>query len=161
MSHPHVSVYQGLFDLLVKQNIGPAKPVDRLLWISHDKQLPRRGTHLAPIGLLRVVGGQEQQNLSLQRIGVLELVYKKMRQPLLEVVSDGSVSANQVTGADQQVNKVERPGTRLLALIALDQLSELGLQQRRQVSIGLPLEFPEVLQQLRTHSQNLFTRQAL
>src|SRR5262249_7420407 len=114
MGHPHASVYQGLFDLLVKQNIGPAKPVDRLFGISHYRQLHRSGTHLAPISPLRVVGGQEQQNLRLQRICVLELVYKKMCQPVLEVLSDGSVSANHVTSADQQVNKVERPGTLLL-----------------------------------------------
>ena len=77
----------------------------------------------------------------MQRVGVLELVYKKMSEPLLEVPPDGDISANQVTCPDEQVDKVESPGTLLLLLIALDQLSQLALQQGRQVSVCLPLEF--------------------
>ena len=66
--------------------------------------------NVSPILLCGIVRRQQQQDLSLQGIGVLKLVYKNMREPLLEIATDSLIVTNQVSGPNQQIDKVEGAG---------------------------------------------------
>ena len=81
------------FDL---PNVSTAEPIDRLLCIPHDEQLPSYGPDIAPVirwdGRLRAAGhflGQEHGKLRLKRIGVLYLVDENVRVEAPEVITRG------------------------------------------------------------------------
>ena len=72
--------------------------------------LPGDGRDLAPVALGRIVGGEQQQDLGLQRIGVLELVDEQMREPRLKRSRTARVLAEQIARAQQQIDEIERAG---------------------------------------------------
>ena len=61
-------------DVVVDLDVGATEAVDRLLRVADDEQLARHGPHGTPVPLGGIVRGQQQQELGLERIGVLELV---------------------------------------------------------------------------------------
>src|SRR5439155_9932688 len=110
--------------------------VDRLLRIADDEELPRYRSHPAPVALGRIVGREQEQDLRLQRIRVLELVDQEMGEPPLQVAADGGVAADEITGAQQEVEEVEAAGALLQPLVILDHRPQLVAQPRRQVRTG-------------------------
>src|SRR4029079_9593151 len=60
-------------------DVGTAKTVDRLLRVADQEELTRCGLDAAPVARGGIVGGEQQQDLRLERIGVLELVDEQMR----------------------------------------------------------------------------------
>ena len=52
------------------------------------KSVPGHGLTLAPIGRIRIVRGQQEKELGLQRIGVLKLVDEDVREALLKPAAD-------------------------------------------------------------------------
>jgi hypothetical protein len=83
----------------VRADVGAAEPIDRLLRIADDEELAAD-----------VVWPSEQQDLGLDRIGVLELVDEDARELLLQVRAHASLRLDQIARARQQVGEVERAG---------------------------------------------------
>ena len=54
--------------LLIENDVGAPESIDRLLGIADQKQLALPGPHLAPFGLIRIIGRQDNENLGLHRI---------------------------------------------------------------------------------------------
>ena len=77
-----------LADAAIDADVGAAEPVDRLLRVADDEQGTRPHRDVERIGGRRgprLVGGESQQQLRLQRIGVLELVDQQVAEPPLEL----------------------------------------------------------------------------
>src|SRR5262249_30249225 len=64
------------FYSFVGANVGTSEAVDRLFWISDNKQFSRFRSCLVPQGHARVCSGQKQENLRLNNACVLELIHK-------------------------------------------------------------------------------------
>ena len=94
-------------------DVGAAEAIDRLLRIADDEQLAGNGRDVLPARLVRIVRRQQQQQLGLQRIGVLELVDEDPREARLEVPPHVRVVAHQIARAQQQIEEVERAVARL------------------------------------------------
>ena len=65
---------QAPLDLLIERDVGAAEAINGLLGIAHDEELAVARTHFEPVGFSRVVGGEQQQNFGLKRIGILEFI---------------------------------------------------------------------------------------
>src|SRR5947208_5390339 len=140
MQQPYTRSHQRFLDLEIQQDVCPPESIDGLLWVPDQEQLPWHGTNVSPISLFRIIGGKQQQDLSLQRISVLELVHKDMGESLLEIETDSLMVTNQVPRSNEQVDKVEGAGPGLQLFIPLDKAVQLGLQESGQVCIGFDLE---------------------
>ena len=81
--------------------------------------LPRVGTTSAR-RVRGIVGGEQQEQLGLQRIGILEFVDEEVREALLKRRAHGGVIANQIPRPQQQIEEVERAEPRLRGLVAID-----------------------------------------
>jgi hypothetical protein len=104
---------KALLDVFVERNIGSPETVDRLLRIPHQEELARNRAGNAPVCLSRIVGGEQEEDLGLKRIGVLKLVDKKMREAVLQLRSHASIIANKVACFDKQIEKIQTAGLRL------------------------------------------------
>ena len=91
----------------------------------------------------RLVGGEGEQQVGLQRIGVLELVHEDEAEPLLELAPHLRVVAHEGAGAHQQVEKVERTGLLLALLVSLDARLQVVVHQGRQIGVGALAEVDE------------------
>ncbi len=147
--------------LAIDRDVGAAEPVDRLLGIADDEEAAGQRLRLAPVGLARIVGGEEQEDLGLQRIGVLELVDEDALEAALEALAHPPVVAHQVARDEQQIEKVERAVLRLHLAIALQRARELLLQERREVGVGGHAELVEPPAQVGDRAQHLVARHAL
>jgi hypothetical protein len=107
---------QARFHLLIERDIGSAKPVNRLLRISDHKQLSRSRARIPPVGDGRIIRAEQQQDLDLQRVGILELVNEKMRVAPLQLVPDRGVIADEIASLDQKIEEIEPPDPGLEAL---------------------------------------------
>jgi hypothetical protein len=67
--------------LLVGTDIGAAEAIDRLLRIADDEELAGDRPCLLPAIRGGIIGSKQEQDLNLQRIGVLGLVEKEMGEP--------------------------------------------------------------------------------
>ena len=83
----------GLDNPLVRRDVGSPKPIDRLLRITHDRELAWRERHGVRGRGLRAVLAQEQHDLRLERIGVLELVDEDVIEQRLARAADRAVIA--------------------------------------------------------------------
>ena len=118
---------------LIGPDVGAPEAVDRLLRIADDEQLAGHGRDAPPVALGRIVGGQQQQDLGLQRIGVLELVDEQMREARWNAARTRGCADEQVARAQQQVDEIERAGALLQLLVAVDDVAQLLVQQRREI----------------------------
>ena len=75
------------------------------------------------------------KNLRLQRIGVLELVDEDVPEPVLEGASDGSAVAHEIARFEQQVEEIERAGSRLQVAVQIHTREELTLQEAGEIGI--------------------------
>ena len=98
--------YQAPLGRLVERDVGAPEPVDGLLRITDDEELSSYRAGPAEVPLERVVRRQQQQNLGLQRVGVLELVDEEVGEATLELAPHAVVVADEITREDQQVEKV-------------------------------------------------------
>jgi hypothetical protein len=146
---------------LVRADIRAPETVDRLLRVADDEELAGGRGDVLPPGGVRIRRRQEQQELGLERIGVLELVHEDVRQPPLQIGAHVRAVAHEVAGAQQEVEKIERRRARLQRLVTIDRLEELGMEQRREVGVGLTLETLERGQELAVHPDDLIARAAL
>src|SRR5262249_21456889 len=90
---PNAALFEPNADAAVERDISAPEFVDRLLRIAYQEQLSRSWRNAQPVGLFRIRRRKQQQNLRLQRIGVLKFVDKYVREPLLEIRSHFRVLA--------------------------------------------------------------------
>ncbi len=72
----------------VDVHVRAPEPIDRLLRIADDEELAGDGNDLLPARLGRIIGGEQQQQLGLQWIGVLELVDEEPPEATLEMTRE-------------------------------------------------------------------------
>ena len=148
-------------DLLVERNVGAPEPVDRLLRVADEEELAGQYRHLPPVLLLGIIGREQEENLSLQGVGVLELVDEVVRVTLLQLAAHGCVFAHQVAGAQEQVEEIELAEALLDLFVRLDDRPQLVVQQRREIRIATAYVFVE----RRLHSvasrDHVFARQVI
>ena len=101
-----------------------------------------RQSRLAPVGR-----GQEQDDLGLERVGVLELVDEDALKSRLEIAAHLVNVAHEVPRAQQQIEEVERASAHLQLLISLDAAAQLVAQQRRKIRIRVHREAVKCIQQ--------------
>src|SRR5687768_16564295 len=97
-----------MLDLAVQGHVGSAESIDRLLRVADQEQLAWHGMRLSPFGYVSIVCREQQQDLDLERIGVLKLINKEVREAALEFGTHHGVTAHQVARADQKVVEVQR-----------------------------------------------------
>ena len=106
-----------LAHVAVDADVGAAEAIDRLLRVADDEEAAGDGDDRAAS---RPASGsadaEQQQDLRLQRIGVLELVDEDVREARVKPAADAGVAAHQVARLEQQVEEVERAGPRLQLL---------------------------------------------
>src|SRR5438876_964589 len=95
------------FYFLVEGHIGAAETIDRLFWIADDEEFPRARPYAAPVVFSGLVCCQQHQDLSLQRIRVLKLIYKYMSKALLQICAYVSVISHEVARAKEQVKEIQ------------------------------------------------------
>ena len=102
-----------LVHLVVDRDIGAAEAVDRLLGVTDDEEPSRHNLECPPIGHIGLfgVGTQEPCNLSLERIGVLELVDKQPLPSSVGTTAHFRVVTKQVTRPRQQILKRRHTGS--------------------------------------------------
>ena len=83
-----------------------------------------------------VVAGEAEQQLGLQRIGVLELVDEDDAEALAELAAHIGVVADQIARLDQQIEEVERAGFLLALFVALQALAHLLVKERGEIGVG-------------------------
>jgi hypothetical protein len=110
--------------------VGAPEAVDRLLGVAHDQdpagpQLDVVPARRQPVG---VGGGEGEDELDLERIGVLELVDDQHRPPLGQRPPDRGVAPQQVAGQHQQVVEVEAAGAATLVGPIEREPDQLGRQ---------------------------------
>ena len=145
----------------VDRDVGASEAVDRLLGIADEEEAAGRRPCLAPVGLGRIVGGEQQQDLGLQRIGVLELIDEHPLEAALKAGADLRVVADQVARAEQQVEEVERAGVRLQLLVALERGPQFGLEPRGEIRVGVHPELIETRAQLADGRPHAVARHAV
>src|SRR6478672_6590849 len=89
-------VFQPPADIAIDGDVGAAEAVDRLLRIANQEEPAGLRPRAAPVGFGGIIGGQQEQDFCLQRVGVLELVDEDALAALLKTLSDARVVANEV-----------------------------------------------------------------
>ena len=122
-------------DLVVDGDVGAAKAVDRLLRVADHGEPPGRRRELAPVlvGRDRLIAGEQQGELGLDRVGVLELVDQHDLVAAAEVVARGLVVAQQVARPEQQVVEVRLARLEPLQRVLVDEPLDLGEQAEQRV----------------------------
>src|SRR6185437_377380 len=102
----------------------------------------------------------QEQQLGLERIGVLELVDEDALESRLEAAPHVGVAANEVARAHEQVEEVERAFALLQRLVPIDARQQLGVEQRGEVRIRAPLKIGERSRQRVARGEQLCARDA-
>ena len=123
--------------------------------------LPRVGTTSRQTRSAGIFGREQQQQLGLQRVGILEFVDEQMREPLLKRGPHLVMIAHQIARADQQIEEIERTEPRLRHFIAIDRLPQFALQQRREIRVRGPLKRFQPLHQRLMRRNHVRARHAL
>ena len=153
--------FELLRHLAVDPDVGATEPVDRLFRIANQEQASRDWPDTPPVRLGLVVGREQQQDLGLQRVGVLELVDEDVGEALLEASPDHRVAADEVAGAHQQIEEIQDSRRVFQAFVSRRRPAELTLQQRREVGIGIHPELIQARSQLLHRAQHLVSPHAL
>ena len=135
VARAHAVAAQALADAVEEAGVGAAEAVDGLLGVAHHVELAGRGLRLAPVALGGIGGGEQEQNLGLQRVGVLELVDEDALVDALQIGARAIV-AQQVAGAEQQVHEIELAGAALFLLIEAHHFPEFVAQVGGEIGVG-------------------------
>src|SRR5262245_58222365 len=93
--------------------------------------------HLAPVGLGRIGGSEEEKDFRLQGIGVLKFIDENMREALLETATDILVAPDQIARLKKQIEKIETSGARFQLLVLAHRAHELPLKRRCEIGVGI------------------------
>ena len=135
---------EAIADLAVDADVGAAEAIDRLLRVADNEETAGNRRRGAPIRRGWIRGGEQHQDLRLQRVGVLELVDEDMCEAALKPASHQLVSPDQIAGLEQQIEEIERARARLERLVPLDRSAKLLLQRRGEIGVGVHPELIEV-----------------
>src|SRR5690606_10602672 len=91
---------------------------------------------LSPVALVRVVGREQQQELALERVGVLELVDEEMREASLELGARFGVVTDEIAREGEQIEEVEHATTSLQRFVAGDHALQLELEPRGELFVA-------------------------
>ncbi len=149
-----------LVDAAVDADVRPPESIDRLLRVADDEELAGDGSDLPPIRNGGIVRGQEQQDLRLQRIGILKLVDEQTLEALLEAAAHLGIISNQVARLEKQIEKVERAGLRLRLLVRVRARAQLFAQERGEIGVRIGLEAGELGLQLVARAGDIFPEHA-
>ena len=144
MYHRRPGADELALDALVQPDVGAPEAIDRLLRIAHQEELAGYGSDAAPVPFGRIAGGEQEQQLGLERIGVLELVDEEMAPARLQAAAHARVVAHQVACPQQQIDEVETAGATLQPLVVLDQRPQVVAQQRCQLGARAAHEVVEL-----------------
>ena len=120
-------IYQLPLGNFVERHVRASESVNRLFRIAHQEQLTRHGRHVSSAGFTPVARRQEYQNLRLKRVRVLKLVHEKMREAPLKIRSYRLARDDEITRANQQIQKVETTFPHLERLVGIDHRTKLGV----------------------------------
>ena len=123
--------------------------------------MPGAWTRAAPVRLAVVVGREQQQDLRLERIGVLELVHEDPLEARLKPAAHLCVVAHEVARAEEQIEEVERAAAGLQLVVAIDGAAQLALEQGGEVGIGGHPELIEPRLERRTRLEDAVARDAV
>ena len=123
------------FHFLVDSDVRTAEAVDRLLGITNQEQLSWNGPDIAPIGLVSIVGGEQQEDLGLEWVGILELVDEEVGKALLQLGANAVVVSNEVARLDQEIEEIEAAGASFQFFIGADRRLQRLLKERGKVRI--------------------------
>ena len=124
------------------------------------KSLPGTGRTFAPVRDGGIVGGQEQQDLGLQRIGVLKLVDEQALEALLEAAAHLGIISNEVARLEKQIEKIERAGLGFRLLVLLRARAQLFAQERGEIGVRIGLEAGELGLQLVARAGDILAEHA-
>ena len=130
------STKKALLHILIESHIGAPEPVYRLLRIADQEEFAGNRAGSLPVRLVGVVGGEQEENLGLERIGVLELVDEKVSEALLQLVTDSDIIANEITCLDEEVEEIEAPRLALQEFIARDRCLQSVMEQRGKIGVA-------------------------
>ena len=130
----------GLLELrphvLIHPNVGSAEPVDRLLRIADAEELARLGRDPLPVADGGIIRREQQQNLRLQRVGILKLVDKDVREALLKIRAHGGLVAHDITSPQEQIDEVQLARLDLEVFVCTNRRDQLVLQTGGEIGVG-------------------------
>src|SRR5262245_26750373 len=103
LDHGRAPLAQEVLDLLVDADVRAAEAVDRLLRIADHEELAGGRRHVAPPRRGRIIAGEQQEDLRLERVGILELVDEDVAEAALELRAHVLASADEIAAAEQEV----------------------------------------------------------
>ena len=139
---------------LVNGGIRPAKPIDRLLRVPDEEELPRAWA------IRRRIRSEGEKDVRLHEIGVLKLVDEDAIEAALKLAARARIVAKHVARAKEQVVEVERPNRRLFLLVASHDDVELVPEQAREIAARAELEADEASMQSVELGEQIRTREA-
>ena len=94
-------------DLVVEGDVGAAEAVDGLLRVADHEELAGLELHLPPRRGARLALAEVEDDLRLQRVGVLELVDEEVAEAPLKGAAGVEIGREQVAQAAEEVGEVE------------------------------------------------------
>jgi hypothetical protein len=134
----------GGFGLTVRDDVGAAKAINGLLGVADHEQRAWPQLAVGPrVGAL--LGGDQKQDLALDRVGILEFVDENVPIPVPERQAHGLVATHKRAGAVQQIVKIQHRRGALKRVVGGDDLVELLGQDRDQIACNAAEQGPVAL----------------
>ena len=106
--------------------------------------MPGTGLTFRQSASIGIVRGEQQQDLGLQRIGVLEFVDEDAREAVAGSSSRASrLSRIEIARLEQEIEEVDDARLGLGAGVAIDEAAEVALQERGEVGVDVHVELLE------------------
>ena len=131
---------QHLIDAPIDSHVSATETINRLFGVADQEQFPRNRSSFAPVRLSRITGGQQQQNLGLQRIGVLELIDEDSFEALLKARPHLRIIPDEISCLEQKVEKVESAGLGFCGFIRNHTVAQIAAQRGGEIGIGIGLK---------------------
>ena len=139
-TNPNAALLECVANFPIQHHIGAAELIDGLFGIAHDEQLARLGRNLQPIRFVGIVGGKQQQDFSLQRIGVLKFIDEDVRETILQIAADIGFVTHQIAREQEQIYKIQFAGAAFQSIVMKDKIPHFTAQNGRQIGVGGLLE---------------------
>ena len=108
---------------------------------------PGRGVTDSQSRFVWVIRCEQQEQLRLQRIGVLELVHEDPPESRLEMAANAGVVPNEIARPQQQIEEIQCALSCFQPLVVVNAAEEFGVQCRSEIGVGPHLEVGKRLHQ--------------
>ena len=112
VDHPHASRFKRIAKLLIQDHVRPPEAIDGLLGIAHQEQLAGFGGCSRASRSAGDHGRKQQQDLGLERVGILELVHENMGELVLQVFANFLVTPDDLLTLMSRSTKSRAPALR-------------------------------------------------